>query len=159
MHTRSIRDLPPGARDELLRLLEHVRSHIGRIFGPATIFEHGSCQAFDGRRSACVAHSHVHVIPGKYGFDRLKLNFTAFASLQAMLAAADGCPGAGYLMYQEPGGQVHYAADPGISQFFRRHIAMVLGEPDTWDYAAVPRWDNVRATQLKFAEQATNIIC
>ena len=157
MHTRSIRDLPKGARDELLRLTRSARFRIERIYGPATIFEHGSCQWFDGRRSACVEHSHIHVVPGEYGFDRLALRFTAFDSLEAMLSAAEARQGAGYLMYQEPGGPVHYADDPGISQYFRRHIAAALGEADEWDYAAVPRWENVRATQLKFVEQAEGI--
>ncbi len=158
-HTPSIRDLPQGTRGEFLRLLRSVRSCIERIYGPATIFEHGSCQEFDGSRSACITHSHVHVVPGKYGLDRLTLGFTAFESLEAMLAAADASQGAGYLMYQEPGGSVHYAADPGISQFFRRHIAAALGEAEAeaWDYAAVPQWDNVRATQLKFTDQAAEI--
>ena len=152
MHTTSIRDLPRGARDEMLRLAQSARFQIEQIYGPSTIFEHGSCQWFEGRRSACVAHSHIHVVPGKYGFDRLALRFSVFESLEAMLAAADSRRGAGYLMYQEPGGAVYYAADPGISQYFRRHIAAALGEDDEWDYAVVPRWDNVRATQLKFAE-------
>jgi diadenosine tetraphosphate (Ap4A) HIT family hydrolase len=156
-HTRSIRDLPRGARNELLRFVRSVRARIERIYEPTTIFEHGSCQRFDGRRSACIEHSHIHIVPGEYGLDQLALRFTAFESLEAMLAAAEACQGTGYLMYQEPGGSVHYAADPGISQYFRRHIAAVLGEADAWDYAAVPRWDNVRATQLRFAEQAAEI--
>lgn len=156
-HTLSVRDLPQGARNELLRLVRSVRSRVEHIYGPATIFEHGSCQELDGRRSACIAHSHVHVVPGEYGLDRVALGFTAFESIEAMLAAASRS--AGYLMYNEPGGLVHYAADPRISQFFRRHIAAALGEADAWDYAAVPRWDNVRATQVKFAEQAAEIGC
>ena len=157
MHTRSIRDLPVGPRDELLRLARSVRFHIEHIYGPATIFEHGSCQWFDGSRSACIAHSHINVVPGSYGFDRLPLRSTAFESLEAMFSATEAHDGAGYLMYQEPGGPVHYAADPGISQYFRRHIAVALSEGDAWDYAAVPRWDHVRATQLRFAEEAAGI--
>jgi diadenosine tetraphosphate (Ap4A) HIT family hydrolase len=157
MHTLSIRELPQDTRGELLRLARSARSRIEQIYGPTTIFEHGSCQWFEGRRSACIAHSHIHVVPGEYGFDRLALRFTAFESLEAMLSAAEARQGGGYLMYQEPGGSVHYAADPGISQYFRRRIAAVLGEADAWDYAVEPRWDNVRATQLKFAERAAVI--
>lgn len=157
MHTRSIRDLPRGPRGEWLRFAQSARFHIERIYGPVTIFEHGSCQWLDGRRSACIAHSHINVVPGEYRFDRLALRFATFESLEAMFSATETCHGAGYLMYQEPGGLVHYAADPEISQYFRRHIAAALGEGDEWDYAAVPRWDNVRATQLTFAEQAAGI--
>ncbi|MFA1539961.1 hypothetical protein [Actinomadura monticuli] len=154
MHTRSIRDLPKGKRSELLRLLDAVRSRIERHYGPATIFEHGSCRELEGRRPACVAHSHVHVVPGKYGLAQTAPQFTAFDSLEGMLAAADSGRGLSYLMFQEPGEPVHFAADPGVSQFFRRHIAAALGEADAWDYAAVPRWDNIRETQRTLAGQS-----
>lgn len=153
-HTWSIRDLSQGAREKLLHLVRSVRSRVECIYGPTTIFEHGSCREFDSYRSACVAHSHVHVIPGEYGFGQLALRFATFESLEAMLAAAKGDRDMGYLMYQEPGGLVHYTADPGRPQLFRRHIAAALGEDDAWDYAAAPRWDNVRATQFEFAAKS-----
>jgi hypothetical protein len=56
----------------------------------------------------------------------------------------------GYLMYREPGGLVQYSSDVGVSQYFRRHIARMLGCPDDWDYALFPQWENIRATQETF---------
>ena len=49
-------------------------------------------------------------------------------------------------MYREPGGLVQYSPDEGVSQYFRRHIARMLGRPDDWDYALFPQWENIRAT-------------
>jgi hypothetical protein len=54
-------------------------------------------------------------------------------------------------MYREPGGPVQYSPDAGISQYFRRHIARMLGRPDDWDYALFPHWDNIRTTQNDFS--------
>jgi diadenosine tetraphosphate (Ap4A) HIT family hydrolase len=156
-HTRSVRDLAPARRAEVLDLVRRLRSRIEGVYGPTTIFEHGSCREAEGRRSACIAHSHIHIIPGEYGFGRLPIASEAFDSLDGMFAALSERPGTGYLMYHEPGGRFCCSVDPGIPQFFRRHIAAVLGEPDAWDYAAAPRWDTVRATQRMFAPPTVEV--
>jgi hypothetical protein len=54
--------------------------------------------------------------------------------------------GIGYLYLQEPDCAPRYADDPGVSQFFRRKVAMYLGVDDEWDYLLYPRLGYVRQT-------------
>jgi len=149
-HESSVRGLERSAASAFLDFLTKVQHAVERRFGPATLFEHGSCRSEERRRSACVTHSHVHVVPGQYSLDRLGLPARRFDTLGDMVALPRAERALGYLMYREPGGVVCCAPDAGVSQFFRRHIAATLGCPDEWDYAVFPRWDNLRATQDAF---------
>lgn len=153
-HKSSIQDLP---RQTVLLFLAFVASVVSRVeaaFGPATIFEHGSCRSDERRRSACITHSHLHVLPGSYSFNVLGLPTRTFRTLREVVEVPQHDRADGYLMYREPGGLIHYAPDAGISQYFRRHIARVLGQPDEWDYALFPRWPNVRLTLERLSESA-----
>ncbi|NMO55219.1 hypothetical protein HH310_29045 [Actinoplanes sp. TBRC 11911] len=146
-HTESVRRLAPGRRPAFLDFTRRVQQRLEHTYGPLTVFEHGSCGRADQRRSACVAHPHIQLLPGRYGFGRLPLPVTSFDSLDNLFAATTPAgDDQGYLLYQEPGGMACLAADVGVSQFFRRHVAELIGEPDDWDYALFPRWENVRAT-------------
>jgi diadenosine tetraphosphate (Ap4A) HIT family hydrolase len=154
-HAPSVQGLPASAHAAFLAFVQDVLRHVERAYGPATIFEHGSCHGSSRRRSACVMHSHLHVLPGRYGLDGLLDQEEVFGSLAEMLQAPAERRHEGYLMYREPGGPVHYARDVGMPQFFRRHISARLSEPDAWDYAVFPRWQNVLATQAALAGGVT----
>lgn len=146
-HESSVRDLPANLATGFIDLVQAVTERVESAFGPATIFEHGSCRDEERRRSACITHSHVHILPGSYSFDSLGLPVKVFGDLSEVMKEKKPERADGYLMYREPGGPVCYAPDAGVSQYFRRHIARVLGRPDEWDYAVFPRWLNVRATR------------
>jgi diadenosine tetraphosphate (Ap4A) HIT family hydrolase len=145
-HLSSVQGLPACAGLEFLDFLGEVVAAVTAQYGPCTVFEHGSCRAAERRRSACLTHAHVHVIPGRYAMVGLGLATQTFDDLVAFAAQPVQERKDGYLMYQEADGPVHYAADLGLSQFFRRHIATVLGAADDWDYALFPHWDNIRQT-------------
>jgi diadenosine tetraphosphate (Ap4A) HIT family hydrolase len=145
-HLSSVQGLPTGTALEFLDFLGAVVDAVTTRYGPCTLFEHGSCQTAERRRSACITHAHVHVVPGRYGMDGLGLVAQAFENLDAFASQPVQQRLDGYLMYQEADGPVQYAADLGLSQFFRRHIATVLGAADDWDYAVFPNWDNIRQT-------------
>lgn len=146
-HRSSLQNLPAEVAFRFVDFVGGVLARIEAIFGPATIFEHGSCRSEERRRSACLTHSHIHIVPGAYSFGTLGLPVRLYGGFSDLLLAGDGEKLDGYLMFREPGGPVCYAPDLGVSQYFRRHIARVLDCPDEWDYALFPRWDNVRVTQ------------
>jgi diadenosine tetraphosphate (Ap4A) HIT family hydrolase len=129
-------------------LLWSTVERVAAIFGPPTVFEHGTCPGGSQRRSACIDHAHMHVIPGSYDLAR-KASLPRQTAYHGTMPTPRG-PRAGYLFLQEPAASPLYTHDPGISQFFRRQIAGVLGEPDDWDYLLFPRWDNVRETVMRF---------
>jgi hypothetical protein len=147
----SVQGLPPNAARDFAAFVSVVVERVKSTYGPVTIFEHGSCRSEERRRSACLTHSHIHIIPGKYSFDTLGLPAKMYGQLSDIWKEPASKRADGYLMYREPGGPIFYAPDVGVSQYFRRHIARVLGCPDEWDYAVFPRWRNVRDTQTELA--------
>ena len=145
-HVSSVRRLPEPEKVSFLHFVGALRQEVEARFGPATLFEHGSCADAGGRRSACLVHSHIHIVPGYYAFTELRLAVESYPSLLEAVHTAPGDTSDGYLLYQEPDGAAFLAPDPGVSQFFRRRIAHVLGRPHEWDYAVCPGWENVRMT-------------
>lgn len=154
-HKSSMQGLPPPEGRRFVEFVHAVVRCVESRFGPATIFEHGSCRSEERRRSACITHSHIHVIPGRYSFDMLGLDKREYAELVDLVEVPRLQRADGYLMYREPGRPVCYAPDMGVSQFFRRHIARVLGVAEEWDYALYPRWEHVRITQSELAKTAS----
>ena len=154
-HKSSMQGLPSAGGALFVRFVEAVRRTVESRFGPATLFEHGSCRSEERRRSACITHSHIHIIPGAYSFDTLSLDKREYADLIDLVDSPHPERTDGYLMYQEPGGPVCYARDVGVSQYFRRQIARVLGVAEDWDYALFPHWENVRTTQSELTDIAS----
>ncbi len=149
-HTESTLRVTPHER--FLEFVDRAVSRVTTIFGPATIFEHGSCVTPGARRSACLDHAHLHVLPGSYRLagsmqqrSTKLLNDIDYALKS--LESADG-----YLYLREPSGAAWYAPDPRVSQYFRRKVAEYLNAPDEWDYLMFPRLDNVRETIHRFGE-------
>lgn len=143
LHVESINRIPRPISLSFSTLVDRVKTSMSDIYGPVTIFEHGSCSIRDSRRSACITHAHLHIIPGSY-----RLAEKATPEGDPILHASGGTwtERDNYLFLREPGGTPKYFADPGVSQFFRRIIAGRLGIADQWDWLMFPELDNVRAT-------------
>jgi diadenosine tetraphosphate (Ap4A) HIT family hydrolase len=142
-HIESVLQVPRELATPFSDLLQRTVDAVRSTFGPPTLFEHGSCSRKDARRSACLDHAHVHVLPRSYG-----LNSHVPEPVDDALGVSDSkaleC--SGYLFLQEPMTKPIYGPDPGVSQFFRRHIARALGMDDAWDYLLFPRMENVSET-------------
>lgn len=149
-HESSVQALAAEAVPDFLTFVDRVVDAVEQTYGPSTLFEHGSCRAEERQRSACITHSHIHVLPGAYSFNLLRLPIRSLGTLAGLVNLPPAERADGYLMYREPGGLVQYSPDAGVSQYFRRHIARMLGRPDDWDYALFPQWENIRATQDVF---------
>jgi diadenosine tetraphosphate (Ap4A) HIT family hydrolase len=143
-HVRSTLEIPSKSAAAFARLVNKVVAVIRATFGPTTVFEHGTCAQEGVRRSACLDHAHLQVLPGSYGLIH-----------DLVVAKATGCtpspPGrsfnsSSYLFLDEPDKDPIYLVDPGLSQFFRRRIAAKLRVGDEWDYLLFPRLENVRET-------------
>jgi diadenosine tetraphosphate (Ap4A) HIT family hydrolase len=124
-------------------LLSQTIRSVTETFGPATVFEHGSCSERNVRRSSCIDHAHTHVIPGIYGLSAfLTEPFSLAVDRQKLTSGTN----VGYLLVDEPPYGPQYGLDPGVSQYMRRCIAVKLGIPDEWDYLIFPRLENVAET-------------
>lgn len=143
-HVTSTLEIPRKSAGAFATLVTKVVAVIGATFGATTVFEHGSCAAEGGRRSACLDHAHVQVLPGSYELSH-DVAVTQ-AARRTPTSPSYGLSSPGYLFLHEPNAEPVYLIDPGSSQFFRRRIAAKLRVADEWDYLLFPRLDNVRET-------------
>jgi diadenosine tetraphosphate (Ap4A) HIT family hydrolase len=150
-HVKSTLGIPKDDYPLFTDLLAVTIAKVTAAFGPPTIFEHGSCILENTRRSACLDHAHIHLLPGLYELSNSNAQADAAAvpRWQPRVIAAV----AGYLFLQEPGAEPIYAADPGISQYFRRKVAAKLDFEDEWDYLLFPRLENVLETIKRFPRE------
>jgi diadenosine tetraphosphate (Ap4A) HIT family hydrolase len=124
-------------------LIQRTARAVQSAFGPPTLFEHGSCPREGVRRSACLDHAHIHILPGSYD---LRSHVTSRGGSQGRSVNERTLDEGGYLFLHEPMMRPIYGCDPGMSQFFRRQIATALSIPDEWDYLLFPRLENVSRT-------------
>jgi diadenosine tetraphosphate (Ap4A) HIT family hydrolase len=142
-HIESTLRIPGEVGPAFGDLLSRTIRAVTEVFGPATVFEHGSCSRRNVRRSACLDHAHTHVMPGVYGLSSAVREFFRWPVDQLERALSTDV---GYLLLDEPPYGPQYGPDPGISQYLRRCIAAKLGVPDEWDYLLFPRLNNVTET-------------
>ena len=153
-HVQSTLHIRGAAGSAFCDLLSWTIRSVTEVFGPVTVFEHGSCSQRNRRRSACIDHAHTHVMPGVYGLSSFMMK--PF-SLPADRIERTLDPDAGYLLLDEPPHGPRYGPDPGISQYMRRCIALKLGIPDEWDYLLFPRLENVTETARALSERFTEV--
>jgi diadenosine tetraphosphate (Ap4A) HIT family hydrolase len=147
-HVESTLRIRGEAASAFGELLSWTIRSVAEVFGPVTVFEHGSCSQRDRRRSACIDHAHTHVIPGIYGLSSF-MPEPFGPPADPIERAVD--PDVGYLLLDEPPHGAQYGPDPGVSQYVRRCIALQLGIPDEWDYLLFPRLENVTETARALA--------
>jgi diadenosine tetraphosphate (Ap4A) HIT family hydrolase len=149
-HVKSTLSIAKDDYPLFAELLTDTIERVTNVFGPPTIFEHGSCVFENTRRSACLDHAHVHILPGSYelGSNKQEDAIAMFGRLPAIIAAVTG-----YLFVQEPDSQPVYRSDPGVSQYFRRKVAAKLDFADEWDYLLFPRLENVLETIKRFSQE------
>jgi diadenosine tetraphosphate (Ap4A) HIT family hydrolase len=149
LHVRSRLAVPRYELTAFEDLVTRAVSAVRRVFGELTVFEHGSCDRADVRRSACMDHAHVHLMPGSYDLSRHVPSWSGSTSDVSNLRAVPDR--IGYLYLQEPDSAPRFGEDPGVSQFFRRKVATYLGVDDEWDYLLYPRLGHVRQTIERLA--------
>jgi len=154
-HVESALRIRQETSDAFEDLIQRTVAAIQSAFGPPTLFEHGSCPKEGVRRSACLDHAHIHILPGSYD---LRSNVTSRGGSPDRSVNERTVDGAGYLFLHEPMTRPVYGHDPGMSQFFRRQIATTLGMPDEWDYLLFPRLENVLQTIQHFKIVLLNVV-
>jgi len=131
-----------------LQLLEWFRNHAGDAledrWGRPILFEHGACSD-NQPAGACVAHAHWHIVPGDFD---LLFPTQSFRSVRSFKEFAEKTRGVEPYLYFEDQAGCGYILDESNppSQFFRRRLAIAIGRPGAWDYAAFPFFENIRET-------------
>jgi hypothetical protein len=130
----------------MVSFMERTIDFLEEQFGQFTYFEHGGEMIPSAVTSSCVDHAHIHVFPGKIPIE-LPEESTKYANLLDFLERGKSSgTDSPYLMLGHSDGPCLVAKDIGVPQFFRRQIARILGDPESWDYAAAPYLDKVKQT-------------
>lgn len=117
------------------RFVEEVLSFLFARIGPLTYWEHGSGWLPDTRRSACVEHAHLHIVPGLLPLPRPpgEVGYPGIGEALEGLAAGSDL-NAGYLLLGHREGRCFVGRDVQLSQYYRREWARTLGRSNDWDY-------------------------
>ena len=145
----SLAHTPRDQRAELVNVIEAVGAAVSRTYGLCVMIEHGSALGVL-RRSSCVVHAHLHVLPVNVTFrEALRERGVQAHDVADLSAALDAvpreCP---YLLIRDSTGTYFVALteDSDIPrQFARAHIAQALSIDD-WDWNAWQNRDLLRAT-------------
>lgn len=114
--------------DDVLSFLE---ARLGRL----TFWEHGGTDNPNTRRSACVEHAHLHIVPGQLKLP-LPPDHVGYSGIDEALTVLANRSGEtdSYLLMGYTSGPCFVGRDVRISQYYRREWARLLGRVDNWDY-------------------------
>jgi len=131
-HQRSLRAATRVQGLDLVHFVSDALVYLEHRLGPLTFWEHGAPQDQASRRSACVEHAHLHVVPGSLALPE-PVSYSSFPTIEAALKA-ELLDSDGYLLLGWSARQVMVGADPRVSQYYRREWARLVGRKDEWDY-------------------------
>jgi diadenosine tetraphosphate (Ap4A) HIT family hydrolase len=157
-HALSVGWLSAEERDDLKRVLSHVRRKLENITGHQTmVFEHGSYD-FRDKGGACYDHAHVHVVATERSLDE----FMGYVPSSLEMARCEDWTDEAtqmvqnqhlsYLALENPTEKLIGIATGAPSQFFRRCLSRWLGADDgEWDWLVYPQLERVkRMAQTKW---------
>jgi hypothetical protein len=133
-HHPSLRSAVLAHGSPLLGFLSEVMSYLEERMGPLTFWEHGSAPERAGPRSACIDHAHLNIVAGAWRLPEPPMA-RRFASLSDALTADEpDSADDGYLLLGWSGRGTIVGRDTGVSQYYRREWARLIGRRDHWDY-------------------------
>jgi ATP adenylyltransferase len=146
-----------GTNTEVSLLMSHVLARAGVSSERALWFEHGA--AAHGSPVACgVDHAHLHlIVDPPFSFDQFISNARKAAPICWQLSTRIDPKNVPYDVSYLFAGSWNCAAlalhvECVGSQFFRRVIADLIGQPTAWDYRGHPFVENVRKTISAFGK-------
>lgn len=146
LHAFGTLRLTPEMIRECETLVRQCANRLHDLYGePVIVFEHGSTPAPASRRSSCVAHAHIHLLPGPKDFvqhitevrSRPRSAWLALNTLAARAPLPDD-----YLLVglAEPHVQLFLRRSSSEipSQFFRQAYAEFANLSTSWDWRFEP---------------------
>jgi hypothetical protein len=120
---------------DFVGFVQSVLSYLEAKFGRLTFWEHGGTTDPSVRRSACVEHAHLHIVPGALELP-LPPDHSEHSGIGMALSALAGRNDRNdtYLLMGYTSGPCFTGRDVRVSQYYRREWARLLGKGDNWDY-------------------------
>jgi diadenosine tetraphosphate (Ap4A) HIT family hydrolase len=133
-HEVSLRRAATLHSNSFLAFINETMAFLEKRLGLLTFWEHGAPTNREVRRSACIEHAHLHVVPGTLSLPKPPMQ-TTFATLNEALTQEIGTQETdGYMLLGWSGGVITVGRDVMIPQYYRREWAKLVGRPDEWDY-------------------------
>lgn len=156
MRTLSFRDWAAADGQTAPAVLAEVQSHLGLEADEVIWFEHGPARA--GTLVGCgLDHAHLHIlIRPPFDFAALSDSALSHSQLEWFKAPASEAYSAveGRASYCIAGSGGHSIGalhvEPLGSQFFRRLVARLAGDPSGWDYRLSPHLEKIQSTVATF---------
>lgn len=144
----SLSKLEGQERNNLLNCVSTIKEIFDYSNSQVFIFEHGAI--YEKSLVGCgVDQAHLHVAPLKFDLISLVLN-TNDGMRWEKISSSDPWHNIkdSHAYYMISNGIETYRAYPQkqYSQYFRRHIASAVGEPNKWDYNLFPYEENAKET-------------
>ena len=154
----SFRDWATASTQSALSVLDEVISHLKLKTDEVIWFEHGPAK--EGTLVGCgIDHAHLHLlIRPRFSFDLFVDHARAAASLEwtGVPAEASYSELPHELSYLVAGSGKCAIRAIGVerigSQFFRKVVAMLDGNPASWDYHSCPNLPNIEQTVAMFKQ-------
>lgn len=157
-HIPSMLDLSAEEAENLNEFTQTVRERLRPHYGPIIITEHGRvpiCEYLDssGHEAHCF-HAHRLVFPISMDLtDQLKDYGLAVQEFRSFIEAwqTSAWKVGEYLYYERPDGSCLVAATPSRlpRQFFRYHVASIVGRPEFESWRKFPRLEVVDAAMCR----------
>lgn len=138
-------EIDPNLEAELLTLTEYVREKIN-VIGETITFEHGATS--QGSITGCgVDQAHIHIVPFLHApfhqaIERADMKWTPTSAAPPI---GENLRSDYYWFATPQAAAIAHASKPE-SQWFRKRIAAISGQPDMWDYRKHPCWSNIEMT-------------
>jgi ATP adenylyltransferase len=162
-HILASRALAPSRAQDLWKAVKWAAAMLTREYGTFTIFEHGA--ATPSSLVGCgVDHVHIHVAPLPYDLAEAARNHElgrrlTWEQIDNWAAIRDHASVAKpYLAVQASGGDVWIGVGEIPSQFFRRVIAYMMGEPERFDWRGDPGLDQVKHTVARLSAVGVDLV-
>lgn len=136
-HEPNLRRAMATHQERIGDFLNDALGFLARRLGPFTFWEHGAPIEKDSRRSSCIEHAHLQVLPEQLDLP-LPPRSQIFPNLASALTEKIAIDQAdGYTLLGHSNGTVAVGADIMKPQYYRREWAKLVGREHEWDYLLV----------------------
>lgn len=147
IHFQSFADLPDHLLSKASRITWELRNKLSLSFGSTVVMEHGSSGEQSG--GACLDHAHLHIVAADV--KQLDLDDAGVWCRSQDLTTIGAHRGSPYLLFGALDEEILICARPSVrSQYLRRKLAVSIGKPDLWDWAAYFGRDEMQQTLMHF---------
>lgn len=153
-HVRAFAEMSKADLGHVEEFKEAVRLFLARAYHkPVVVFEHGCGPTWQQRGGACIDHAHLHMLPLECCLKKPLARHFRFRSISSIQELAYRENRNAYLYLETAEGErLLFDVDVELpSQFMRRLICEMIGQPSLWDWRTHPFRERISEFNLTMA--------